>query len=274
MERISIRNERYTGANNRESLYDLTIPENWNDKVIVFIHGYMGYKDWGCWNLVESYFTNAGFGFIKYNVSHNGGTATNPIDFDDLDAFSKNTYSNEIADFEAIVEVLSEKLTSPPEILLIGHSRGGGIALLQAEHPSVQKIATLASISSIASRFPTGEALATWKKDSIRYRKNGRTKQNMPTHIGLYDDYISNQDRLNIERYCRESTIPTCIIHGADDTSVIILEGETIAKWLNQELIVLDAQQHTFGSSQPWEEKELALGLKDACKVILHFFET
>ena len=74
-------NAVYTGASNRKSLYDLCIPENWNNKIIIFIHGYMGYKDWGCWNLVSDFFTNEKYGFLKYNVSHNGGTIEKPIDF-------------------------------------------------------------------------------------------------------------------------------------------------------------------------------------------------
>lgn len=274
MHRISLRNERYTGANNRESLYDLTIPENWNHKVVVFIHGYAGYKDWGCWNLVEDYFTENSFGFIKYNASHNGGTLSKPIDFDDLAAFSMNTYSHEIADFEAVIDVLENKIAEPPEIYLIGHSRGGGIALLQSAHPNIQKIVTLAAISSIEARFPIGEDLINWKKEEVIYRKNGRTGQNMPTHITIYNDFVSNRDRLSIKNHCVKSTTPTCIIHGADDISVRLLEGETIAKWLNQELIVIQGQQHTFGSSQPWKEKELPLGLKEVCAIILHFFKT
>ena len=50
------KNEAYNGANDRKSLLDLVIPENYNDEIILFIHGYMGFKDWGCWNLVSEYF--------------------------------------------------------------------------------------------------------------------------------------------------------------------------------------------------------------------------
>ena len=96
---IKLNNEIYTGAKGRESLFDLTVPTNWNNKLIIFLHGYMGYKDWGCWNLVQAYFNNYEYGFLKYNVSHNGGTVENPIDFSDLEAFSENTYMNEIRDF-------------------------------------------------------------------------------------------------------------------------------------------------------------------------------
>ncbi|MFT5778661.1 MAG: pimeloyl-ACP methyl ester carboxylesterase [Crocinitomicaceae bacterium] len=274
MQAISIQNERFKGADGRESLYDLTIPENWNDKIVVFIHGYMGYKDWGCWSLVENFFTSAGYGFLKYNVSHNGGTVTNPIDFDDLDAFSRNTYSKELADFEAITSLVHEIVQDRVDFYVIGHSRGGGIALLQSEHPAVKKIAALAAICSVGERFPPGELLEKWKIETIKYRENGRTHQNMPHHIDQYNDYIANQDRLNIEAYCKSSKVPTIVIHGDADTSIGLVDGEQIASWLNVDLIVLEGEQHTFGSTQPWQEKELSLGLRDACQQILQFFET
>ncbi len=122
-----IKNAVFKGANGKNSLYDLAIPNQWNGKLIIFIHGYMGYKDWGAWNLVSDYFSNQSFGFLKYNTSHNGGTIENPIDFDDLDAFAENNYSKEVHDFEGIIQVVQEEFEISPEIYIIGHSRGGGI---------------------------------------------------------------------------------------------------------------------------------------------------
>ncbi len=269
---IKRRNTSYSGAGNRESIYDLTIPEMWNSRIVIFLHGYMGYKDWGCWSLVEHYFTNEGYGFVKYNVSHNGGTVDNPIDFDDLDAFSMNNYSKEIDDFESICRLIIDEF-SQSEIYLIGHSRGGGIALLQSQHDRVKKIATLAAISSIGHRFPTGNNLLEWKKNKISYRKNGRTKQEMPSHISQYEDYLMNKDRLDIEKYCRKSKIPTCVVHGTADLAVKIGEGVAISEWLNVKLFEMEDVAHTFGSSQPWLEKELPLVLETACNHILTFFE-
>ena len=119
-------NKIYTGASNKQSLYDISIPAQWNNKIIIFIHGYMGYKDWGCWNLVSDFFSSENYAFLKYNVSHNGGTLSNPIDFSDLESFAENNYIKEIQDFEAIVKIVNSEFNSNPEIYIIGHSRGGG----------------------------------------------------------------------------------------------------------------------------------------------------
>ena len=53
MQTLSLRDEQYVGASEKTSLYDLNIPDNWNRKLLIFSHGYMGYKDWGAWNLME-----------------------------------------------------------------------------------------------------------------------------------------------------------------------------------------------------------------------------
>ncbi|MDG1148028.1 MAG: prolyl oligopeptidase family serine peptidase [Crocinitomicaceae bacterium] len=269
-----IKNGIYSGSGNRKSVFDLSTPTQWNNKLIVFMHGYMGHKDWGCWNLVEDYFKNYSYGFLKYNVSHNGGTIDKPIDFNDLDAFSQNNYLKEIEDFEAIISLIQAEFKVLPEIYIIGHSRGGGIALLQAENKYVAKITSWAGIASIAERMPTGTTLQKWKNDGYYYRKNGRTHQEMPHAYSQYESFIKNQKRLSIKSYCEKSNTPTLIIHGDKDLSVKIDEGQKVAKWLNTNIIQIKGAQHTFGSSHPWESNILPKHLLEVCKTTLDFFDS
>ncbi|MFK7787501.1 MAG: alpha/beta hydrolase family protein [Crocinitomicaceae bacterium] len=273
MHRISEKNAQYLGANNRSSLYDLTIPKNWNKRLIIFNHGYMGYKDWGAWYLMEDFFLQKGFGFLKFNISHNGGTVENGIDFPDLEAFSENRYSYELKDMNAIIALALEKVKDSEEIYLVGHSRGGGMVLLQSWHPAITKIAALAPISDIGKRFPSGEQLDNWKSEGVRYTTNGRTKQQMPHKYLQYEDFHQHKERLDIESYSRDPKIPICVIHGEDDPSVKIEEGEAIAKWAEVDLIRIPNEQHTFGAKHPWTEKELPLGLQKVCEHLLAFFQ-
>ena len=272
MQPTHLTNEIFTGASGRDSLYDLVIPKNWNKKLIVFIHGYMGYKDWGCWNLVMDYFTEQGYAFLKYNVSHNGGTIDNPIDFSDLDAFSENSYAKEIVDFESILSVVFDKFDEIPSIYLIGHSRGGGIALLQSDNGFVKKIATWASIASIKDRFPTGDELETWKVIGVYHRENGRTLQQMPHNYSQHESFLENQERLDIEKYCRNSTTSTLVIHGDTDVSVPIEESERIADWLKTKVTIIPNAGHTFDAVQPWEHNVLPEALERVCNHTLDFF--
>lgn len=270
---FSEKNAHYSGAQNRSSLYDLTIPKGWNKALIVFSHGYMGYKDWGAWYLVEDFFLQKGFAFLKYNISHNGGSVENGIDFPDLEAFSQNRYSYELTDMEAIIDLAKEKVKDLEQLFLLGHSRGGGMVLLQSQNASISKIAALAPISDIGKRFPSDEALHDWKSEGVRYTTNGRTKQQMPHSFAQYEDFVEHTDRLSIEHYSKNATIPLCVIHGESDPSVKIEEGETIAHWAGIDLIRIPNEQHTFGAKQPWTEKQLPLGLQKVCEHLLEFFQ-
>ena len=74
--------------------------------IVIFCHGYKGFKDWGAWDLVGEMFSKENFFFLKFNFSHNGGTVDDPIDFPDLDAFAENNYSKELDDLSDLLEFL------------------------------------------------------------------------------------------------------------------------------------------------------------------------
>lgn len=264
MSSISLKNQIYHGSNDHESLYDLEIPENWNGKTLLFMHGYMGYKDWGCWSLVQDWFTQKGYGFCKFNVAHNGGTTKNPIDFPDLDSFSINTYWFEHIDLSSMIRELSNE-HQLNKIHLIGHSRGGGIVLLTHSSKYVKSITTWAGIADIENRFPKNEALLEWKNNGIYYRENGRTKQQMPHSYSQYSSFLEHKNQLNIEEACKNILKPVLHIHGDNDTSVSINEGESLAKWTKTKLEVIKGANHTFGASQPWNKKTLPSDLELCC---------
>lgn len=265
------RNSHYVGSNGRKSLYDLTIPANFNGNLVIFVHGYMGFKDWGAWNLMQDYFVEKRFGFLKFNMSHYGGTIQNGIDFPDLTAFSENTYSRECFDLQQIILLAENYIPQSAKIHLIGHSRGGGIVLLNAGNPKVKSIVTLAAISSIEKRFSDDKMLAEWKRDGVRYVTNQRTKQQMPHLYAQVEDFLLNRESLSIEKACKKLDKPLLIIHGDKDVSVPILEGQEIASWTGQKLCLINDADHVFGASQPWTSKNLPEKLLEVCQLIVDF---
>ncbi len=271
---IKLKHEKFIGANGRPSLLDLSIPENYQQELIIFIHGYMGFKDWGCWNLVEEFFTEKGFGFLKYNVSHNGCTLDHPEDFVDPEAFSLNTYSKELEDLMAVFSWLKEKSVEYRTIHLIGHSRGGGIAMLGAVKLPARSIITWAAIADIESRFPTGEELEKWKKNTLRFVHNGRTGQDLPLNYSQFTDFLAHKEKLSIEQASKNTNANCLIIHGEEDTSVSIHEGELLAQWTNSPLHRISNANHTFGSQHPWKKSELPDALLQICQLTLNFLES
>ena len=175
--------------------------------LVIFCHGYKGFKDWGCWDLVADFFSNQNLFFVKFNFSHNGGTVEKPIDFPDLNAFSKNNYTKELSDLDDILNfIVSENSQYKNEIdnsniTLIGHSRGGGISIIKASEDSrITKIITWASVSDYGARFGTKDEINDWQEKDVKYVLNGRTKQQMPHLYQFYEDFQLNQVRLNIKK--------------------------------------------------------------------------
>ena len=259
------KSEKYPGSNGRFSLLDLVIPEAFNGEMLVFAHGYMGYKDWGAWNLFQSWFTGKGYAFCKFNFSHNGGTPENPVDFSDLEAFAENNYSREVFDLQQVLNFLEKQFDPLPRIHLVGHSRGGGIVLLNAYDHRVNSVITLAAISGIAKRFSDPDMLRDWKEKGVRYVTNQRTKQAMPHNWSQVLDFEQNKEKLSIETACRKLDKPVLVIHGDQDSSVPIEEGREIALWTQTALTVIEGADHTFGAAQPWNSNELPHNLGLAC---------
>ncbi|MBT7242428.1 MAG: alpha/beta hydrolase, partial [Flavobacteriaceae bacterium] len=147
--------------------------------VVIFCHGYKGYKDWGAWNLVAERFAEEGCFFLKFNFSHNGGTPNNPIDFPDLDAFAQNNFTKELDDLEDILNFISTTDSFGNElnqnhISLIAHSRAAGIILIKASEKSrVKNVITWAGVSDFKARFQIGSSqFNDWKEKGITYIEN------------------------------------------------------------------------------------------------------
>jgi len=251
-----------------------------NQPIVVFCHGYKGFKDWGAWNLMAKEIAKAGFCFVKFNFSHNGGTIENPIDFPDLEAFGQNNYSKELGDLDDVIDWSVNYFSNKPmidinTICLIGHSRGGGICILKgSKDKRITKLITLASISNFEKRTATIGNLKDWKENGVTYILNGRTKQQMPHYYQFYEDFITNKDRLNIEAAEKSLTIPHLIIHGNNDTSVLIKEAEELYQWNPvSELKIIEGSNHVFDTSHPWEKDSLSEDLQKVVDVSITFLK-
>ena len=270
---MKISNEKYIGSEKREALIDLEIPENFTRNILVFVHGYMGFKDWGTWNMMQSYFVEKGFGFCKFNMTHNGTTPEYPIDFVDLEAFGNNCYSYEKKDLLHVFDWLEEKINiSECSLHLIGHSRGGGITLLCSGDSRVSSVITLAAISSIEKRFSFEQkVIEEWKKTVVRFVKNSRTNQDLPHNFSQYLDFQINKEELSIQAACESCSKPMLIIHGDKDESVSIAEGYDLSHWSKNELHIIQDATHTFGGTHPYNFKKLPTHLNECCETIYEF---
>lgn len=265
---IHTQRHTYTGANGRQSLYELSTNPS-HRELILFIHGFMGFMDWGAWHLVGDFFTNAGFDFCRFNLSHNGGTPTEPNDFPDTEAFGQNTYSKELFDISSVLNQLESSHRTYQKIHLIGHSRGGGIAILAAQQwqqvSPLGQVCTWAAICDIARRFPKDDELKEWKETGFRYVKNGRTLQDLPQAYELYVDFERNQMKLDIKAAAKEIDKRLHIFHGDQDTSVPISEAFELNAASGAEVIEIEGADHVFGAVHPWDKQQMPAHLHELC---------
>lgn len=277
-----IKNLILDGRHNRPILMDLYYNENQlNKEVVIFCHGYKGYKDWGAWDLVAEEFAKNNYFFVKMNFSHNGGTVDQPIDFPDLEAFGQNNFLIELDDLDTVVswiqfdDVFSRE-KDQNSISVIGHSRGGGIVALKgASDKRIKKIISWAGVSDFGSRFPDGEPLELWKKNGVAYITNSRTKQQMPHYIQFYDTFKENEAKLTIQTAVSNLDIPYLILHGDEDETVPIIEARNLNSWSGKSsLEIISGGNHTFGSSHPWQYSKLPEHLHEVVTHSLGFLKT
>jgi uncharacterized protein len=252
------------GLHGKPIVIDATYNQTGRPKpVVVFSHGFKGFKDWGHFNLVAEEFARAGFVFVKFNFSHNGTTPEQPTDFADLEAFGHNNFSIELDDLGKVIDwTLSDRTLSteidPERLYLLGHSRGGGITILKAgEDSRVKKVVTWASVAEFG-RFWSPEVLAQWKADGVMHIDNSRTNQRMPMYYSTYENFYANEARLDIPAAMARLSIPAMIAHGTDDVVVDFSAAEKLAS-LNPKATLLPVLggNHTFNARHPWPENTL-----------------
>ncbi|MDN5289161.1 MAG: alpha/beta fold hydrolase [Mucilaginibacter sp.] len=271
------RKENFTlpGAKGRPMLIDVTYDDALkNAPLVIFAHGFKGFKDWGTHNLVADYFAQNGFRYLKFNFSHNGTTPDSPLDFANLNAFSDNTFSIELEDLDTIIDFAcsGSGIAVADGVFLIGHSMGGGISIIKtAEDSRIKKLVTMASISGFRNLWPE-QSEVQWRLQRIIYMHNSRTGQQMPIKSTLLDDLDTYPLRLNIPTQAAEVTQPWLLVHGDADQTVPLAHAQELHNAQpNAQFVVLPGGDHTFGSSHPYASDTLPVLLLEFCDLAISF---
>lgn len=281
------------GKHGRPVLLDVLYPANDGVKgIIILCHGFKGFKDWGPFNIVAKKFADAGFIFIKFNFSHNGTTPQHPEEFADLDAFGNNNTLFELDDLQCVLDYVtgtvmanlpSTRSFSPGKessekkikIHLIGHSRGGGIAILKgSEDARVSKIISLASINEFGNFFRGN--IQQWKRSGVIYVENMRTNQQLPVYYQYYETVQVNKEMLDIRSAITSLSKPLLIIHGTYDETVPVATAKAMYSWnpSKSKLLLLEGSNHTFGGMHPWPYSELPHDFDKVVTEIISFLRS
>jgi pimeloyl-ACP methyl ester carboxylesterase len=265
------------GAKGRSMLMDLTFDEDLKDApLVIFAHGFKGFKDWGAHNLIAWYFAEKGFRFLKFNFSHNGTTTDHPTEFTDIIAFSDNTFSIELQDLETVIDFVcgGSAIPTVSAVYLIGHSMGGGISVIKtAEDSRIAKLVTMASISGFRNLWPK-EIEKQWRLQGIAYFLNKRTGQQLPLKVSALLDLDNHPAHLDILANAAQIKQPWLIVHGDEDPTVPLKHAEELKTAQPKAgFLVIKGGDHTFGASQPYLEHTLPAPLLEFCQRAIAFFD-
>jgi uncharacterized protein len=215
--------------------------------------------EWGFFPHLATLLAERGFVAVRFNLS---GTGQQPGDdlVTDPAAFEANTPCRELADTLAVLEALGETIApgrvDPKKIGLVGHSRGGGNAVLAAARaPWCDRVRALVTWASVATfdRF-SPEQKEEWRREGRHPVVNARTGQQLALGRGFLDDLEQRAAEIDVLAAAGRVHAPWLVIHGVADESVPVEEASRLAGAArgHKETLLLEDANHTFGSRHPF----------------------
>lgn len=278
---LSDKNILLSGSHGKPVTTDICyLPSAERKPVVIYTHGFNGFKDWANFDLIARQFAEAGFVFIKFNFSHNGTSPDQPEEFVDLEAYGLNNYSIELDDLQTVIDWslsphIYAKEIDPERVFVIGHSRGGGIVLLKAaEEPRIRAVATWASVAECKTPWGNWDSakMKSWIDTGVQHVTNSRTGQQLPLYYQLFEDYQFHKERLDIRRAVEGMRQPLLICHGLQDPSVPVEKAYHLHEWKPDSELFLVESDHVFGRKHPWESELLPDPMQAVVDKTVEFF--
>lgn len=236
---------------------------------VLVLHGFKGFKDWGMFPPLAERIARAGFTAVAFNVSGSGVDQRGEFAFPER--FGRNTYSAELEDIARVMTALSDGslgLAPTARFGLVGHSRGGGTAILTAARD--RRVQALVTWAAIPETQRWGDQVPEWRAKGRLDIVNSRTGQVLPLYTDALDDLERNAESLDLARAAARIDIPWLLLHGEEDPAVPVSAAETLAGAAHRppRVMLFPGAGHTFGAVHPWAgmTQDLAQAIDETVK--------
>jgi len=240
---------------------------------IVVCHGFKGFRRWGFFPWLGERLAAAGWMSAVLDFSMNG-IGEDPLEFDRLDLFERNTYSRELLDLEQVIDHV--RATGPIDLPLglLGHSRASvDVVVRAAEDPSLQAVVTWNGVGS-PLRF-SARQLEEWEQQGRLEFTNARTGQKMAMDFGFVSDVRKHEARLDLGRAAQSMSAAHLILHATDDMAVPVEDSHALVAGrcgsARCRRVELERTTHTFGAVHPFVGSTPAL--ERALELTLGWFD-
>lgn len=231
--------------------------------VVVYLHGFKGFKDWGPFPTMLEALTSAGYITLAFNFSHNG-IGEDLLTFSEPERFAQNTLTRDLEEVEDVLAaVLDQQLPIDPALLdtnriaLIGHSRGAATAIVAGSRmESVKAVIALAPVARFI-RWTKRQA-DEWHQAGFVEITNQRTGQILRLNSSFLDDYEAHRNELDILAAARKLAVqrkPFLILTGSEDLTAPVHESQEIAEAASgapSKFEIIPNTGHTFGTEHPF----------------------
>lgn len=228
---------------------------------VVVCHGFKGFARWGFFPPLAELLAARGFVVVRFNF-RGSGMGLDDERVTDPPAFRADRYVGELAELRELLARLEEIAPGAIDgerLALLGHSRGGAIALLAAAAlPWRDRLRALVTWNAIGHCDRWGAAeKERWRRDGELPVVNARTGQRLALGLPLLDELERGAAELDLAAAAARRAAPWLLLHGTDDESVPFAEGEALATAgaLRGSPLLFHPVRgggHTFGARHPF----------------------
>jgi pimeloyl-ACP methyl ester carboxylesterase len=269
---ITQRDFELAGSNSRPIRGQAIEPESPRGTVVL-CHGFKGFSRWGFWPYLSQALARAQFRAVSFDFS-GSGIGPDRESFTDLEGFEQNSYTKELADIDAVVGECDRRRWITNGYGLLGHSRGGGMAILHASRsPRVRALVTWAAIDKARTIDPA--AIPAWRARGFLDVPNTRTGQILRLGTTILDECDRlEHSTLDIGAAAERLKIPWLIVHGTEDETVPVNSAEILHRRSTSgvaSLMLVHGANHVFQATHPFGSP--APQLRDVVERTVGFFD-